>query len=157
ECKVRGATLPCFRGLCACQQCGRVVELEAEGIPAVAERQRATERAWRAAAEPDRDALLDATGIDEPVVEAKVGAVVAGLGAAEGGAQGPQGVLVEGAAVVELCAEEAELLGEGPDADAQDEASIAKAIERAVALRDLEGVMVRQHEHVRDEADARRA
>src|SRR5262249_58961483 len=96
-------------------------------------------------------------GMEEPVREAKVASGVVGLRASECGAQGSQGVLVEGATICEPGADEREFLRERSHADAEHQAPAAEAIERPIALRYLEGVMVREHEYVRDEADARRA
>jgi threonine aldolase len=49
--------------------------------------------------------------------------------------------------------EELELFLEAPDTDAEDQSPRGDAVERAVALRHFEGMVVRQHEDVRGEAD----
>ena len=61
------------------------------------------------------------------------------------------------AAIGERSAQQRELLLERADADAEDQPSAGDRVERAVALGDLERVVVAEHEHVRLEADERRA
>ncbi len=60
-------------------------------------------------------------------------------------------------AVVVRGADEIELLLQRPDPDAEDHAAIAHAVEGAVALGQLEWVVVGEHEHVGREADPARA
>ena len=67
--------------------------------------------------------------------------------------QGADRVVGSCAAVVEVDAEERELLLQGPDADAEHEASTRHRVERAVALHDLERMVVPEDEDERDEAD----
>src|SRR5439155_24026987 len=133
-----------------------LVERQAKRVPAVTEDERAAERARAPPAEPDRHLRLRAARIDEEALEAVVRAGICRLAAAEGGTQRPQRVLVARAPALELGAEERELLRQRPHADAQDEPPAREPVERAVALRDGERVVVRQHEHVGREADAGR-
>src|SRR5207237_7508117 len=71
----------------AVKERGELLQREPEGIPAIAEDQRAAERARAPAAEPDRDARLDGARIDDDAVEAIVRAGIRRLTAAERGAQ----------------------------------------------------------------------
>src|SRR2546427_176958 len=114
----------------------QLVERQAERVPAVAERERAPERARAPAAEPDRDPRLYPARIDDEAGEAVVRAGVLGRAPAEGGAQRTERVLVARTPAVEFRAEERELLRQRPHADAQDEAPARESVERAGALRD---------------------
>ena len=75
----------------------------------------------------------------------------------ECGAQGAHRVVAHRAARLELRAEQHELVLERADADAEHEPTAAHQVQRAVALRDREGVVVAEHEHEGREPDPRRA
>ena len=105
----------------------------------------------RATAEPDGDPLLHAHGSTTTSRSDGTGRRSAAR-AAERGAERADRVLVHRAAPVETGAEHPELLLERAHADAEHEAAVRDPVERAVPLRDREGVVVAEHEHVRDEA-----
>src|SRR5262249_36966551 len=134
---------PCRRGRRPGDHASEGVASETERNPAVAERERAAERARRASAEPDGDVVLHAARGDDVPVEAVVRARVRRLRATEGSADGTDRILVRRATAGEVDAEEPELLLERPDADAEDDPPAREPIERPVALRDRERVVIR--------------
>ena len=80
-------------------------------------------------------------------------AVVGGFGDGQRRAQRPQRVVAARPAVVEGGADEVELLLEAADADAEDEPAVADLVQRAVALGDLERVVIGEHQHVGGQPD----
>ena len=80
-------------------------------------------------------------------------AVVGRFGTRQRGAKRPQRVVAAWPAVVERRADEVELLLRGADADPQDQPAVADHVQRAVALGDLERVVIREHQHVGRQPD----
>src|SRR5439155_629403 len=111
--------------------------LEREWHPGVGiEFDRAPERARRAAADPQRHALLDRRRIHGHAREGKMHAVVFGLSLAERGLDRADRVLCALAATLERASEHRKLFLERADADAEDQPAFARDVERAVALHD---------------------
>ena len=130
------------------KQRSELLERQTERIPAVAQLERAAERARAPPPEPDRYSYLHPTRIDDEAVEAVVGPGIGRRATAEGRAQRAEPVLVAGTTARERGPEERELLLERPDSNPQDEPSTRENVERPVALGDRERVVVREHEYV---------
>src|SRR5262249_15803825 len=120
-----------------------------EWAPAVAQLDSATQGATGSTADPDRYVLLHAAWVDDHSAERVVGAVVGGLAAAERRAQGADGGVAAPVAIGLRRAQRLELRLQVADADPEHQAATTDAVERAVALGDVEGMVIGQHEHNR--------
>src|SRR5262249_37146512 len=109
------------------------------------------------ATDPDRDIGARRVRFDDEIADLEVRTVVLGHPASPDGADGADRVVGALAAPLERSADRVELLAQRPDADAEHEPVVAHAVELAVALRQLERVVIREHEHPRHEPDRRRA
>jgi len=97
------------------EKCRQLIKREAERVPAVPELERATERARAPPAEPDRNARLRATRIDDDTLEPVVRPGIGGRATAECRAQRGERILVARAAAGKLRAEQRELLRQRAD------------------------------------------
>ena len=113
-----------------------------ERAPALGKRDRTPQRASGSAADPDRHAVLQRARVDGESAERVVLSGVHRLVARQCGPQRPQRVVAAVTAIVERRAEEVELLLEGAHPDAEDQPAAADVIQCAVALYDLQRVVV---------------
>ena len=138
----------------ACEEVAELAGAQPERCPRVAELDRAPERAGGAAADPDRDAGRGPRAARRAGRRnAKYSPAYSGRACDSAARERAERVVGPRPAVGERRAEERELLLERPAADAEDQAPAAHDVERAVALRDRQRVVVAEHEHERRELD----
>ncbi len=132
---------------------GRAVSgLQADRLEAVAARDGAPVRGLARPADPDRD-LVRGLRQHADLVELVVLAVEARGVVTPARAQQVDDLVGRAAAVVEVVPERDELGFRPSHADGDREPTVAQAVEARERVRELERVVLRQHEHARAEAD----
>jgi hypothetical protein len=97
---------------------------------------------------PQGDARLEGARSDDEALVLVVRAVIRRLLLRQRGPQRDEGVVGACPAIGERRVQQVELLAQGPHADAKDEAAARHHVERSVALGDLEGMVVAEHQDV---------
>src|SRR5262249_27499596 len=118
------------------------------GSPAVGQGCGSAQRPRRAPTDPDGYVILDRAGVDDHAAERIELTVVGRFADGQRGAKRSQRVVATGSAVVEGSADQVDLFLETADADPQNEPAVADFVQGAVALGDLERVVICEHQHV---------
>jgi hypothetical protein len=126
---------------------------EPERHPPIPEIDRPAQRTRRRSPDPDWDVRAPAVRVNGQAGVVVVSAVVLGHRPSPAGPQGGQRVVGPCSAVGEGRPEQLELLPQGADAEAEDQPAVAEPVERSVALRYAQRMVVAEHQHVRSQPD----